>query len=44
MVQVEELLDILAHVDIDGVECTQNFISRRIQPCKERSHPAYEYR
>jgi len=27
MVQVEELLDLLARVDIDGVECTQNFIS-----------------
>ena len=28
IVQVEELLDLLACVDIDGVECTQNFISR----------------
>jgi len=30
MVQVEELLDILAHTDIDGVGCTLNFIGRRI--------------
>jgi hypothetical protein len=44
MVQVEELLDLLARVNINGVECTQNFIGRRIQPCKERSHLAYEYR
>ena len=27
MVQVEELLDLLARIDIHGVECTQNFIS-----------------
>ena len=40
---MEELLDLLAHVNINGVECAQNFIGRRIQPCKERSHPAYEY-
>lgn len=44
MVQVEELLDLLACVDIDGVECTQNFIGRQIQSCKERSHLTYEYR
>ena len=44
MVQVEELLDLLAHVNINGVECTQNFIGRQIQPCKERSHSVYEYR
>jgi hypothetical protein len=25
------------------VECMQNFIGLRIQPCKERSRPAYEY-
>jgi len=30
MHHVEELLDLLARVNIDGVECTQNFIDRRI--------------
>ena len=30
MHQVEELLDLLAHVNINGVECTQNFIGWRI--------------
>ena len=32
MVQVEEILDLLACANIDGVECMQNFIGRRIQP------------
>ena len=43
MHHVEELLDCLAHVNINGVKCTQNFLGQRIQPYKERSHPAYEY-
>lgn len=43
MVQVEELLQILVRVLIDGVKCTENFIGRLIQPCKMRSRPAYEY-
>ena len=36
MHQVEELLDILARTDVNGVGVTVNFIARRIQPCKER--------
>lgn len=43
MQQVEELLNLLNRVNINGVECMQNFIGQRIQPCKERSHPAYEH-
>lgn len=43
MVQVEELLNILARVNINGVECAQNFVGRRIQPCKKREKTAYEY-
>ena len=43
MHHVEELLDLLAWVNINGVECTQNFIGQRIQLCMERSHPTYEY-
>ena len=43
MQQVEELLEILAQTKVDGVGMTLNFISRRIQPCKERVHPTYEF-
>lgn len=43
MVQVEELLGILARVNINGIECAENFIGHRIQPCKERAKPEYEY-
>lgn len=43
MNQVEELVRILAQIDIDGVEVAKNFIGRRIHPCKLRQRPAYEY-
>jgi hypothetical protein len=35
MHQVEELLDILAHTNIDGVGVTLNFTSKRIQRAKK---------
>ena len=44
MNQVEELLSILKQTNVDGVGITLNFISRWLQSCKERVHPAYEYR
>lgn len=40
MVQVQELLD---KTQIDGPIVATNFIFRRVQPCKERVHPMYEY-
>ena len=43
IVKVEELLKILARTDVDGVGVTVNFISHRIQSCKERCHPTYEF-
>lgn len=36
MVQEDELLEILAWTDVDGVGITVNFIAHRILPCKER--------
>ena len=44
MNQVEKLLSILKKTKVDGVGIALNFISRQLQPCKERVHPAYEYR
>ena len=45
MTQVNELLQILGqmHNNLDGVGVAINFVVRRIQPSKERFHPAYEY-
>jgi hypothetical protein len=46
MVQVEELLGMIRMIDrrqLDGLTIALNFISRRVQPCKERVHPLYEY-
>ena len=31
------------HNNLDGVGVAINFVVRRIQPSKERFHPAYEY-
>jgi len=44
MKQVEQLLSILEQTNVDGVGVDLNFISRWLQPCKERVHPAYEDR
>ena len=45
MTQVDELLQILGWLrqNLDGVGVSINFVKRRIQPCKERVNPAYEY-
>jgi hypothetical protein len=43
MVQVQELLKLFDRTRIDGPIVTTNFIFRRVQPCKERVHPMYEY-
>jgi hypothetical protein len=43
MVHVEELLGMINRRQLDGPTIALNFISRRVQPCKERVHPLYEY-
>jgi hypothetical protein len=40
---VEELLRMIDRSQLDGPTIVLNFISRRVQPCKERVHPLYEY-
>jgi hypothetical protein len=43
MVQDEELLGMFDRNWLDGPTVVLNFICRRVQPCKERVHPLYEY-
>jgi hypothetical protein len=43
MVQVEELLGMIDRRQLDGPTIALNFISRQVQPCKERVHLLYEY-
>jgi hypothetical protein len=43
MVQVEELLRMFDRKRLDGLTMALNFICRRVQLCKERVHPLYEY-
>jgi hypothetical protein len=43
MVQVQELLELFDRTRVDGPIVMTNFIFRRVQPCKERVHPMYDY-
>jgi hypothetical protein len=43
MVQLEKLLGMIDRRQLDGPTIALNFISRRVQPCKEWVHPLYEY-
>jgi hypothetical protein len=43
MVQVDELLGVVDRRQLEGPTIALNFICRRVQPCKERVHPLYEY-
>jgi hypothetical protein len=43
MVQVEVLLGMIDRRQLNGPTIALNFISRRVQSCKERVHPLYEY-
>ena len=43
MEQVRELLGLINQKRLDGVIVATNFTFRRIQPCKERKHPAFEF-
>ena len=44
MEQVRELLGLIKGVKTNGGLVAASFIVRRIQPCKERAHPAFEFK
>jgi len=44
MEQVKELLDLVKGVEIRGELVVASFIVRRVQPCKERAHPGFDYK
>ena len=44
MEQVRELLNLLEGIEISGELVAVSFIVCRIQPCKERAHPGFDYR
>lgn len=44
MNQVHELFGLFDQKRLNGVVVAYNFTFRWIQPCKERAHPAYDYR
>ena len=44
MEQVMELLDLINGVELRGELVAASFIVRRIQPCKERAHPTFDYK
>ena len=44
MEQVKELLGLIKGVRTNGGLEAVSFIVRRIQPCKERAHPGFEFK
>ena len=44
MEQVRELLDLIKGVEISSELVAASFIVHRIQPCKERSHPGFDFK
>jgi len=42
--QVKELLDLIKDVEIRGELVAASFIVRRVQPCKERAQPGFDYK
>jgi len=44
MEQVRELLGLIKGMKTNGGLVAASFIVRRIQPCKERAHPAFEFK
>ena len=44
MEQVNELLGLIKGVKTNGGLVVASFIVRRIQPCKERVHPGFEFK
>ena len=44
MDQVKELLKLMRGMKVNGVVVAVSFIVRRIQPCKERVHPGFDFK
>ena len=44
MEQVRELLDLIKGVEISSELVAASFIVRRVQPCKERAHPSFDFK
>ena len=44
MEQVKELLSLIKDVKTNGGLVAVSFIVRCVQPCKERAHPAFEFK
>ena len=44
MEQVRELLGVIKGVKTNGVLVAASFTIPHIQPCKERAHPAFEFK
>ena len=44
MEQVMELLNLIKGLELRGELVAASFIVHRIQPCKERTHPGFDYR
>ena len=44
MDQVKELLELIRGMKMSGVVVAVNFILHRVQPCKERAHPGFDYK
>ena len=39
-----ELLDLIKGMELRGELVAASFIVQRVQPCKERAHPAFDYK
>ena len=44
MEQVKELLSLIKGMRTNGGLVAVSFIVRRVQPCKERAHPGFEFK
>jgi len=44
MEQVKELLSIIQVVKTNGGLVALSFIAHRVQPCKDRAHPSFEFK
>ena len=44
MEQVREFLSLIQGVKTNGGLVVASFIVRRVQPCKQRAHPAFEFK
>jgi hypothetical protein len=44
MMQVNELMELIDCRRLDGMIVASNFLFRRVQPCKDRIQPSYEWR